>query len=59
MQPDEMRALRKAAGLTQQELADEIGMSRIAINKMEAAKAVIEKRTELAVRYVAEHGVDA
>jgi DNA-binding XRE family transcriptional regulator len=50
MQYEELKAARSALGLTQEELAQGLGMSRKAINEMEAGKAAIEKRTELAVR---------
>ena len=50
MQPDELKALRKAAGMTQADFADAIGMSRKAVNEMEAGKAPIERRTEIAAR---------
>jgi len=53
MQADELRDLRKALGLSQQELADTIGMSRKAISEMERAAAPIERRTELSMRYLA------
>lgn len=53
MQPDELRAIRKAANLSQGELADEIGMARETISAMERGSAPIERRTELAVLYVA------
>jgi len=52
MQPDEMKALRKSVGWTQQMLADAIRMSRKQIVEMEGGNAPIEKRTELAIRYV-------
>ncbi|WP_278983288.1 helix-turn-helix domain-containing protein [Sphingobium yanoikuyae] len=52
MQPDEMKALRKSIGWTQDELAEAIGMSRVQIGLMERGVATIERRTELAVRYV-------
>ncbi|MFZ2996813.1 helix-turn-helix transcriptional regulator [Sphingobium sp.] len=52
MQPTEMRDIRKAAGLTQEQLADAIGVSRVLIGQMERGNAPIEKRTELAIRYV-------
>jgi transcriptional regulator with XRE-family HTH domain len=53
MQADELRDLRRAAGFTQSELADAIGMSTRMVNKMEAGEAAIERRTEMAVHYVA------
>lgn len=51
MQPDELKALRKSIGWTQDQMAEAIGMSRVAIGLMERGNAPIEKRTELAVRY--------
>jgi len=38
--------------MSQAELAEAIGMSRVTIGLMERGEAPIEKRTELAVRYV-------
>jgi DNA-binding XRE family transcriptional regulator len=52
MQPDELKALRKDAGWTQDEMAEAIGVSRVLIGQMERGQAPIERRTELAVRYV-------
>jgi DNA-binding XRE family transcriptional regulator len=52
MQPDELKVLRKVAGWTQDELAEAIGVSRVLIGQMERGQAPIERRTELAVRYV-------
>lgn len=47
----QMTELRKAAGLTQAELADQTGLSRKSINEAEALKGgFVEKRTEVAVR---------
>ena len=54
MQGSELKALRKQAGLSQAELASAIGMARETIGLMERDAAPIEKRTELAVRYVVE-----
>lgn len=53
MTSDELKLLRKALGLSQDELGDAIGMSRISVGLMERGQAPIEKRTELAVRYLA------
>ncbi|MGK6324646.1 helix-turn-helix transcriptional regulator [Sphingomonas sp. DT-51] len=55
LQPEELKTLRKAAGLTQDQLAAAIGMSRVSIGLMERGQAPIERRTELAVRYLFEH----
>ena len=52
MQPNELREIRREAGMSQAELAEAIGMSRVTIGLMERGEAPIEKRTELAVRYV-------
>ena len=47
----QMAELRKAAGLTQAELADQVGLSRKSVNEAEALKGgFVEKRTEVAVR---------
>ena len=50
MQGNELKALRKEAGLTQGELATAIGMTGTSIGLMERGAANIEPRTELAVR---------
>ena len=52
MQPEELKAMRVEAGMSQAELGAAIGMSRVTIGLMERGEAPIEKRTELAVRYV-------
>jgi len=55
MQGEALRALRGGLGLSQDAFGRAIGMSRKAINEMEAGKAPIERRTELAALYLAEH----
>ena len=50
MQPPDLKAFRDALGMSQQQMADALGMSRKAINEMEGGKARIELRTALAVR---------
>lgn len=57
MQPEEMKALRKSVGWTQQDLATSIGMSRKAIVEMEGGLAPIEKRTALAIQYVVDQAL--
>tara|TARA_B100000678_G_C18031651_1_gene430970 strand:- start:234 stop:416 length:183 start_codon:yes stop_codon:yes gene_type:complete len=52
MQADQIKAQRKAAGMTQAELGEAIGLSRVTIGLMERGQAPIEKRTWLAVLYV-------
>lgn len=54
MQPDELKAMRKQAGLSQGDLAAEVGLSQGFIGEMERGEKPIEKRTELAVRYLVE-----
>ena len=53
MQPDELKALRKGQGMTQDQFAAALGISRKVVNEMENGKAAIERRTELAARYLA------
>lgn len=51
MTGNEMRDLRKFAGLTQAEMAEHAGLSRKSINEAEAMGDVfVERRTEAAVR---------
>lgn len=52
MQPDEVRAIRKKLRLTQAELAEELGMSLSAVNKMEKGAIPIEPRTAVALGHV-------
>lgn len=56
VEPDELYALRKAAGMNQGEVAEAIGMSMDSISRMERSVPgyPIERRTELAVRCVIE-----
>jgi len=58
VQGHELRAQRKGAGLTQGELAAAVGLTLGFIGEMERGEKAIERRTELAIRYVLEHGVD-
>lgn len=55
MQPDELRALRKQMNLTQEELGNALGLSKVFIGLMERGAKGIERRTELAVLYLVEH----
>ena len=52
MKPDELKALRKGTGLSQQGLANHLGVSRKFVNEMENG-APIDSRTELAVQTLA------
>lgn len=55
MQPTDLRAARKAMGLTQAELADQLGLTMQFIGMMERGDKAIERRTELAVLYLVDH----
>jgi transcriptional regulator with XRE-family HTH domain len=59
MSGDEMRSLRLNVGLSQSALAEAIGMSRQSIGRMERGSEKVERRTELALRYVVEVGLPA
>lgn len=52
MDAEELRSLRKRAGMSQAELAEHIGMARETISQMERGSAPIEKRTALAIRWI-------
>lgn len=54
MTGEEMKVLRRRAGLSQAALGAAIGMTRESIGRMERTCDHVERRTELAVRYVAE-----
>ena len=56
MTGEEMKVLRLKAGLSQAELGAAIGRTRESIGRMERTRHPVERRTELAVRYVAEGG---
>lgn len=59
MTGNEMKALRQRAGLSQAALATAIGMSRESVGRMERSADAVERRTELAVRYIALKGLQA
>ncbi len=52
MNGDQMKDARKYLRLTQEELGEIIGMSRVMIGLMERGEKSIGNRTELAVRYL-------
>ncbi|MDE1914728.1 MAG: helix-turn-helix domain-containing protein [Sphingomonadales bacterium] len=52
MQGSELRVARKALGLTQADLAEALGLSSAFVGMMERDEKAIEKRTEMAVRYL-------
>jgi transcriptional regulator with XRE-family HTH domain len=53
MQGDELKALRKRAGLTQAELGDALDLTGAYVGEMERGEKKIERRTEMAVKYLA------
>lgn len=53
MTPEEFRALREAAGLTQGQLAARLGLTREAVNRLEAG-GTIKPIHEYALRWVAQ-----
>ena len=50
MTGNDLKEARKKLGLTQEALADRIGMTRVMIGLMERGAKPIERRTELAIR---------
>jgi len=56
MNGEDVRVLRRLAGMTQIEFANAIGLSRETVGRMERGSEDIDRRTELAMRYVAEKG---
>ncbi len=56
MNGDEARGLRRETGMSQADFANAIGLSRETIGRMERGSEDIDRRTELAMRYVAEKG---
>lgn len=57
MTGEEMKALRQRTGLSQAALAAAMGMSRESIGRMERSGEPVERRTELALRYIALKGL--
>lgn len=52
MQGDELRAIRKGLGWTLAQMAQQLGMSETYVGQMERGQKAIERRTELAARYL-------
>lgn len=52
MTPQELRHARKLLQLTQTELGEKLDMTCTSIGRMERGEQVIEKRTELAIRWL-------
>jgi transcriptional regulator with XRE-family HTH domain len=53
MQGSELKAIREGLGWGQRRFAEELGMSQTWIGQMERGEKPIERRTELAARYLA------
>ncbi len=59
MQPDDLKALRKRAGLSQDQLADEIGVSRVLVGLMERGQSPITIATTIRLmQMAAKLGID-
>lgn len=52
MKPEELRELRKQAGITQEQLAGLLGRDRMTISRWESGKVPIDFAKELAIRAV-------
>lgn len=55
MQAERFRAIRKGLRLTQTELGEYLDLTLGWVSKMELGKAMIDRRTELAMLYLEEH----
>jgi len=52
MQGSELKAIREALGMGQRAFADALGMTQTYVSQMEQDKRTIERRTEMAARYL-------
>jgi len=52
MKPEELKALRKQAGLTQEQLAGLLNKSRMTIQRWESGRVKLDKTKALAIRAV-------
>jgi transcriptional regulator with XRE-family HTH domain len=59
MQGSELKAIREALGWSQRKFAAAIGMTQSYIGQMERDEKPIERRTELAARYLVLKGDEA
>ena len=50
MSPDQYRAEREARGLTQAQLADELGVTRVTVARRETGTRPINREAELAIK---------
>ena len=56
MNGDHARALRRRTGMSQAAFARAIGLSRETVGRLERGSEEIDRRTELAIRFVVENG---
>jgi len=56
MQPDVLKAIRKAIGWTQEQMAVQLGLSRVTVGLMERGSEPITARTARAVERIAYFG---
>lgn len=56
MDGQDARALRRRAGMSQEAFAEAIGLSRETVGRLERGSEEIDRRTELAMRFVVEKG---
>ena len=59
MNGDHARALRRRTGMSQAAFAEAIGLSRETVGRLERGSEEIDRRTELAIRFVVENGPPA
>lgn len=58
MQPEQLKAIREQRSLSQEQMANEIGVSRVLVGQMERGQAPIELRTEHLVNRMREFMID-
>lgn len=56
MDGKQLRAIREKLGLTQAELADRLDVNRVTVARWETEAIAIDRRTELAVKFLAMKG---
>lgn len=59
MQGKELKAIRKSLGITGEQMARAMGLTRTSIVRMELGQQPIEARTELAALYLRDNPDDA
>ena len=56
MNGEDARTLRRRAGMSQAAFAEAIGLSRETVGRLERGSQEIDRRTELAIRFVVDNG---